>query len=68
MSKELESIEHFPNEIFVEIFKYVPLRELICLEQISALFKELIRSTSWNHLTVKLLILDTINVNKHTKN
>ncbi len=61
MSNELESIEHFPNEIFVEIFKYVPLRELIPLEQVSTLFKELIRSTLWNHFIVKLVDVNTIN-------
>ncbi len=61
MSNELESIGHFANEIFVEIFKYIPLRELILLEQVNTLFKELIRSTSWNHFIVKLRDIKIIN-------
>ncbi|XWV26705.1 S-phase kinase-associated protein 2 [Tupanvirus soda lake] len=44
---DLENIFYdiLPNEIYVEIFKYLPLHELIKMELINENFKELIRST-----------------------
>ena len=44
----------YNHNIFPEICKYMNLRELIKLEQLSKYHRDIIRSYPWNHLIVRL--------------
>jgi hypothetical protein len=43
-----------PADIIKEIFRYLPLKELIKLERLCKRSKKLIRNTKWDHLIVRL--------------
>src|SRR5271156_5168816 len=47
-------IDNLPIEIIIEIFENFSLKELIKLERVNKLYKQLIRTNTWNHFIVKL--------------
>src|SRR5271156_593129 len=50
----LTHIDDLPIEIIVEIFKNFSLKKLVLLERVNKLYKQLIRTITWNHFIVKL--------------
>ena len=71
MSFNNNSFDKIPIEIIIEIFRFQSLKQLIILESVCLIFKEIIRSTKWNHFIVKLkdikLICYIINNYKFSK-
>jgi len=59
----------YNHNIFPEICKYMNLRELIKLEQLSKCHKDIIRSYPWDHLMVRLMTntLDVLKMYKFMK-